>query len=319
MNNETRQRRRQAAWATFEDVLSKPDLIRAIQILENNYQYDGVSVLIQYIGEVCTQFGLSDQTRKSLHAKYYSLFNGDDPLPEDPLHFVDELEAQAKKKQAAERIAQHKIQQAQQQKQELAKKEQLRLVQARKKAQEEKERKIREETEKRILEEVERRHREEAEKKAREEAEIRAKEKAERKAQEEIERKKREEEERLARIPAANKVFMHILATLMAFFEHEPDSLKTAFLELCGQLASNEKALKGTHEKIGPFWESESPSTEWAGTLEEAVLPALTHVLYLGFCEAIGPVEADRLFHQAIQLCKDQLPEARVFPPSKLL
>ncbi len=316
MNSETRQRRRQAAWATFEDVLNKPDLVRAIQILENNYQYDGVSVLIQYISEVCTQFELPEQTRKSLHAKYYTLFNGEGSLPEDPLHFVDELEAHAKKRQEAEHLAQQKLQQAQRQKQEQAKQERLKLAKARKQTLEEK---IRKETEKKILEEVDKKHREEAEKREREAAQIRAKEEAERKAQKEIERKKREEEERLARIPAANKVFMHVLSTLMAFFEHEPDTLKVAFLELCSQLASNEKALKGAHEKIGSFWESEIPSTGWAETLEESELPALTHVLYLGFCEAIGPVEADRLFHGAIQLCKDQLPEARAFPPSKLL
>ena len=53
-----------------------------------------------------------------------------------------------------------------------------------------------------------------------------------------------------------------------------------------------------------------------AGTGAE--LAELTHLVYVGLCEAIGPVDADQVLSRAVRMA-ERLPEARTFSPRRLL
>ena len=56
----------------------------------------------------------------------------------------------------------------------------------------------------------------------------------------------------------------------------------------------------------------------WRIDAPAAELAELVHVFYVALCRAIGPIEADRLLTQGIEAAA-RLPEARTFPPHRLL
>ncbi|MEY4754193.1 MAG: hypothetical protein RJA44_1868 [Pseudomonadota bacterium] len=47
-------------------------------------------------------------------------------------------------------------------------------------------------------------------------------------------------------------------------------------------------------------------------------LSALTHMVYVGLCETLGPVDADQVLGRAVR-STERLPQARQFPPKRLL
>jgi|GEM_PF-6065881 len=78
--------------------------------------------------------------------------------------------------------------------------------------------------------------------------------------------------------------------------------------------------------KVGLSTSARDEMVRWCGNLRHVVGPGLTademhkilHQMYLWTLDAIGPVDADRLFGRAIRE-SERLPEAALFPPRSLL
>ncbi|MBT9098643.1 hypothetical protein KFZ76_13120 [Methylovulum psychrotolerans] len=79
-----KKRRRQVTWQCFTPHLNEAQLIKTIQILEQNFQNDSVSSLIAYITHICTEFNLDTTVRKSLYGQFHELMAENNTLP-DPL------------------------------------------------------------------------------------------------------------------------------------------------------------------------------------------------------------------------------------------
>jgi hypothetical protein len=91
MNDDIRQRRRQAAWFCFEPHLSEEELLEAIELLEQRFQLDGVGALISYVTLVCTQFNIHKDIGKSLCVKFFEVMaHKNIELPNDPLLLIEE-------------------------------------------------------------------------------------------------------------------------------------------------------------------------------------------------------------------------------------
>lgn len=103
MNDEIRQRRRQAAWFCFQPHLSEDKLVTAIELLEQRFQFDGVNILISYITEVCNQFDIPKDIGKTLCVKFFELMaHKSIKLPNDPLPLVEEKRFTAIRQQEQE-------------------------------------------------------------------------------------------------------------------------------------------------------------------------------------------------------------------------
>lgn len=94
MTKDVKKHRRQVAWFCFEPYLTEPQLLKAIEILEQGYQTDSVSNLIAYVSKICGEFGIGAEIRKELYAKFYDLMSKDVDDLIDPLLLV-EAERQA--------------------------------------------------------------------------------------------------------------------------------------------------------------------------------------------------------------------------------
>jgi hypothetical protein len=100
MNDDIRQRRRQAAWLCFEQYLPEEQLLEAIEILEQQFQLDGVGVLISYVSKICSQFNLGKEVGKALCIKFFeAMARQDIKLPTDPLLLIEEKRFKAIKQQ----------------------------------------------------------------------------------------------------------------------------------------------------------------------------------------------------------------------------
>lgn len=114
MNDETRQRRRQAAWFCFQPHLAEDHLLEAVELLEQQFQFDGVSILISYVSTVCNQFNIPKDIGKSLCVKFFELMaHKSIQLPQDPLILIDEKRQNAIRQQelqaAAEKAKQTEV------------------------------------------------------------------------------------------------------------------------------------------------------------------------------------------------------------------
>ncbi len=93
--NDMKKHRRQVAWVCFEPYLSEGQLIETINILEEGFQNDSVSGLINYITRVCSEFNIDTATRKNLYGQFHELMGQPSTLAIDPLDIVKEREAAA--------------------------------------------------------------------------------------------------------------------------------------------------------------------------------------------------------------------------------
>lgn len=82
--------------------------------------------------------------------------------------------------------------------------------------------------------------------------------------------------------------------------------------DILGELGQEEMEMAAL---IGR-WQVDSRDYAWAVELQETTLKRLVHTLYTAVCELVGPVEADRRFHEALGLCLKQ-PDAQQFPPGR--
>lgn len=106
MNDDIRQRRRQAAWFCFEQHLTEEQLLEAIGILEQQFQLDGVGVLISYVSTVCAQFNLGKEVGKALCVKFFEVMaNREIKLPTDPLLLIEEKRFSAIRQQEQQAAA----------------------------------------------------------------------------------------------------------------------------------------------------------------------------------------------------------------------
>jgi hypothetical protein len=56
----------------------------------------------------------------------------------------------------------------------------------------------------------------------------------------------------------------------------------------------------------------------WKPAIRETDLSSLAHLLYVGLCDAVGPVAADAILTHAVEIA-GRLPDARSFSPRQLL
>ncbi len=106
MNDEIRQRRRQAAWFCLQPHLPEHHLVEAIELLEQQFQFEGVSTLISYISTVCNQFNIPKDIGKSLCVKFFELTaHKNIELPKDPLILIDEKRQNALRQQELQESA----------------------------------------------------------------------------------------------------------------------------------------------------------------------------------------------------------------------
>ena len=73
----------------------------------------------------------------------------------------------------------------------------------------------------------------------------------------------------------------------------------------------------GAKEQFKLAW-SQPGQDEWHIAAPPAELSELTHLIYVGLCEAIGPVDADQILTRAVRAV-ERMPQARVFSPRRLL
>lgn len=85
-----KKRRRQVSWFCFQPYLSEEQLVRAIQILERDYQIEGMSNLVAYVTRICSEFGIDMQSRIALYGQFRELMKEEAALSIDPLPFVVE-------------------------------------------------------------------------------------------------------------------------------------------------------------------------------------------------------------------------------------
>ncbi len=88
MRKDRNKHRRQAAWVCFEPYLTEPQLLQAIETLEQGYQADSVSNLIAYVRKICGDYGIGEQIRKSLYAQFHELMSQEEDVLIDPWDLV---------------------------------------------------------------------------------------------------------------------------------------------------------------------------------------------------------------------------------------
>jgi hypothetical protein len=105
MNEDIRQRRRQAAWLCFEPHLDEDRLVQAIELLEQRFQIEGMNILISYITTVCTEFNIHKDIGKSLCVKFFELMaHKNIVLPRDPLPLVEEKRLSAIRERTSKEV-----------------------------------------------------------------------------------------------------------------------------------------------------------------------------------------------------------------------
>ncbi len=66
-------KRRRAAEICFTPYLTEDQLITALEVLEQNFQQDGVTNIISYINKICLTFGIDMAIRKALYGQFHEL------------------------------------------------------------------------------------------------------------------------------------------------------------------------------------------------------------------------------------------------------
>ena len=80
------QLKRQAVWATFTDVLDDDHLMQVIHAIDVDYSDESMAGLIRYVKLIVERHGLAQKSVKSLYTALYTYLNTPNiALPEDPL------------------------------------------------------------------------------------------------------------------------------------------------------------------------------------------------------------------------------------------
>jgi hypothetical protein len=118
------------------------------------------------------------------------------------------------------------------------------------------------------------------------------------------------------RADAASQVFAALIAQLDALLRNRYDARWSI---LCAALAGQLRAMPVAGFQIGPLLRGERGPAELALTVTaEPGRQALVHAYYLGLCEVLGPMPADRLLSDAVKQV-EQLPAAASYSPRRLL
>ncbi|MDD5273982.1 MAG: hypothetical protein PHU14_14855 [Methylovulum sp.] len=114
-------------------------------------------------------------------------------------------------------------------------------------------------------------------------------------------------------VPLHAKMFAHFIEQLLNYLPNKSD-----FFEALGELSINKNFSNKKIELQINAWLSDADSFIWSENLPEKNLAEIVHLIYHAFCDILGPVNADDIFHKAIANC-EQLPEARQFSPTRFL
>ena len=115
----------------------------------------------------------------------------------------------------------------------------------------------------------------------------------------------------------ADTVFQALIAALRDGVIDAGDNAPAHFHDALGETLGRLPLHPGFTDRMLGWAEglADMPDPE---PLTESQLASLVHASYVAACEALGPVQADRLLSRATTAA-EQLPEARAFSPRKLL
>jgi len=119
--------------------------------------------------------------------------------------------------------------------------------------------------------------------------------------------------------PAEQQVFAALIAALQEGVKQNHardwDEFRQRALALLPQLRST----PAVREVARLAWGSSEPSAaRWLIAAPEATLAELVNLTYVALCEALGPIDADRLLTEAVREAQ-RLPAARRFSPRRLV
>ncbi|SJM96509.1 hypothetical protein [Crenothrix polyspora] len=101
-----KKRRRQVSWLCFQPYLSEEQRVEAIQILDRDYQTEGMSSLIAYVTRICSEFGIDMSNRIALYGQFRELMKEETVLSIDPLSFgVERDHDELRQKQAEPKLS----------------------------------------------------------------------------------------------------------------------------------------------------------------------------------------------------------------------
>lgn len=109
-------------------------------------------------------------------------------------------------------------------------------------------------------------------------------------------------------------VFTHFMDRLLVRFPLE----KTELLSEIATLAKKEKSFSKLDKSQINKWSKAPVSFRWILISSGKTINILVHLSYTTLCDFLGPVEADYLFHQILNDCKE-IPAAKEFNPESLL
>lgn len=230
--------KRQAAWATFETILSEDQLMQMIKMVDTQHVGNDMASLISFINRVGDTFSIDPKIRKTLYPKYFEYLNTPGiELPEDPLttHQVGSVNdpLQALKKEAKNDPDVHG---------QAANKSQF-----------------------------------------------------------------GDDNPEMA-------VFTYFIERLLHHYPLERKDL----LEETVYLSKKEKNLSDLEKEEISYWLANPEQYQWSFMLEEKAMSTLIHLVYVILCDVLGPVDADKLYHQVLEDCK-VLPASKKFSPTRFL
>ncbi len=110
------------------------------------------------------------------------------------------------------------------------------------------------------------------------------------------------------------RVFAYFIERLLIHFPLDQSDL----LDEAALLAGKEKSFSELDKEEIIDWLKDPAQYQWNFTLAETTMSTVIHLFYVILCDVLGPVEADRLYHQVLYDSK-QLPAAKLFAPTRFL
>ncbi|MGR9117434.1 MAG: hypothetical protein ACU85E_16925 [Gammaproteobacteria bacterium] len=109
-------------------------------------------------------------------------------------------------------------------------------------------------------------------------------------------------------------VFCSFIESLLSHFPDDQADL----LEQALSLVCKDKSFSGVEQEEIKAWLKEPDQYQWNFVLAETAMSRLVHHFYVVLCDLLGPIDADKLFHQVLDDCK-RLPAAKKFSPTRFL
>jgi hypothetical protein len=119
--------------------------------------------------------------------------------------------------------------------------------------------------------------------------------------------------------PADQQVFAALITALLEGVRQSHAGTWDEFRQGALALLPELRSTPAVREVTRLAWASAEPSaTRWLIAAPEATLAELVNLTYVALCEALGPIDADRLLTEAVREAQ-RIPAARRFSPRRLV